>query len=277
MTPLPPVHTAHLFPELHEELIHLLRGLSPEDWERPATPRWRVRDVAAHLLDGDVRRLSAGRDGVALRPDVPIKGYDDLVSWINWLNAEWVAVARRMSPAVLITLLEATGPQVSAYLASLDADAPALYPVGWAGEEVSRNWMDVGRELTERWHHQQQIRDAVGRPGLTDARWMRPVLALSMRALPRAYAGVQRPEGAAVVFQIDGDGGGWWSLRRRDGTWALHEDGAADAACMVRMDTDTAWRVLLHALPADRARGRLAVEGDAALAQPFLDARAVMV
>jgi hypothetical protein len=124
-----------------------------------------VRDVAAHLLDGDVRRLSAGRDGVALRPDVPIASWDDLVGWLNWLNAEWVGVARRMSPAVLVSLLEATGPQVAAFLASLDADAPALYPVGWAGEDVSPNWMDVGREFTERWHHQQQIRDAVGQPG----------------------------------------------------------------------------------------------------------------
>jgi hypothetical protein len=43
------------------------------------------------------------------------------------------------------------------------------------------------------------------------------------------------------------------------------------------MDADTAWRVLLHALPPDRARARLAVEGDAALAEPFLHARAVMV
>ncbi|HEX6911263.1 MAG TPA: maleylpyruvate isomerase N-terminal domain-containing protein [Longimicrobium sp.] len=273
----PPVETASLFAPLHEALIRLLRGLSPEDWERPATPRWRVRDVAAHLLDGDVRRLSAGRDGVALRPDVPIHGYDDLVSWLNRLNAEWVAVARRMSPAVLVSLLEATGPQVTAFLGSLDPDGPALYPVGWAGEEVSPNWMNVGRELTERWHHQQQIRDAVGRPGLTDGPWMRPVLALSMRALPRAYAGVHAAEGRSVVFHVKGDGGGTWSLRRAGAAWALDEGGVDGAACTVRMDTDTAWRVLLHALPPDRARVRLDVNGDVALAPPFLDARAVMV
>jgi len=277
MRPLPPVHTAPLLPELNSELIRLLRGLSPADWERPATPRWRVRDVAAHLLDGDVRRLSAGRDGVALRPDVPIAGYDDLVGWLNWLNAEWVGVARRMSPAVLVSLLEATGPQVATFLASLDADTPALWPVGWAGEEVSPNWMDVGREFTERWHHQQQIRDAVGRPGLAEARWMRPVLELSIRALPRAYAGVHAAEGACVTMRVEGDGGGTWTLLRGDGAWSLREGEPADPTCVVRMDADTAWRVLLHALPPDRARGRLRIEGDAARAEPFLHARAVMV
>lgn len=277
MPPLPPVATAQLIPDLNAALVALLRDLSPEEWDRPATPRWRVRDVAAHLLDGDVRRLSAGRDGVALRPDVPIASYDDLVGWLNWLNAEWVGVARRMSPAVLITLLEATGAQVADFLASLDPEAPALYPVGWAGEDVSPNWMDVGREFTERWHHQQQIRDAVGRPGLTDARWMRPVLELSMRALPRAYAAVQVADGRALAFHVQGEGGGWWSLHRADGAWSLRDGEGDQPVCVVRMDADTAWRVLLHALPPDRARGRLTVEGDAALAEPFLNARAVMV
>lgn len=276
MPPLPPVRTAHLFPELNAELIRLLRELPDEHWDRPATPRWRVRDVAAHLLDGDVRRLSAGRDGVALRPNVPIAGYDDLVGWLNWLNAEWVGVARRMSPAVLISLLQATGPQVAEFLASLDPDAPALYPVDWAGEATSANWMDVGREFTERWHHQQQIRDAVGRPGLTGAHWMRPVLELSIRALPRAYAAVPATDGA-VAFHVEGDGGGWWSLQPGAGGWSLHEGHAERRACVVRMDTDTAWRVLLHALSPDRARERLRVEGDSALAEPFLHARAVMV
>lgn len=277
MTPLPPVETAPLFAPMHDELIRLLRGLSVDEWERRATPRWRVRDVAAHLLDGDVRRLSAGRDGVALRPDVPIAGYDDLVGWLNWMNAEWVAVARRMSPAVITSLLEVTGPQVATFLASLDGGAPALYPVGWAGEETSANWMDVGREFTERWHHQQQIRDAVGRPGLTEARWIRPVLALSMRALPRAYAGVEAPGGTSVVFQVEGEGGGAWSLHRAEGAWTLREEAQEASACTARMDADTAWRVLLHALPPDRARDRVAVEGNPALAEPFLHARAVMV
>lgn len=277
MPTLPPVNTAPLLAPLNDELIRLLRGLAPDDWDRPATPRWRVRDVAAHLLDGDVRRLSAGRDGVALRPDVPIQGHDDLVGWLNWLNAEWVGVARRMSPAVIIRLLQATGPEVADYLYSLDPDAPATWPVGWAGEDVSPNWMDVGRDYTERWHHQQQIRDAVGRPGLTGARWMRPVLALSMRALPRAYARTERADGTTVGVRVEGDGGGSWMLTRMDGAWTLSEDATSGAACTLRMDTDTAWRVLLHSLPPERALPRVAVDGDPALAQPFIHARAVMV
>ena len=61
---LTPIYTADLFPPLHAELIRLLRAISDADWARPtlATP-WMVRDVAAHLLDGDLRKLSGGRDG----------------------------------------------------------------------------------------------------------------------------------------------------------------------------------------------------------------------
>jgi hypothetical protein len=188
-----------------------------------------------------------------------------------------VGVARRMSPRVITDLLQATGPQVAAYIATLDPQAVAMHPVSWAGENVSRNWMDIGRSFTERWHHHQQIRTATGRPGITEARWMRPVLALSMRALPRAYAAAHRADGAAVVFRVEGEGGGSWSLRRADGAWTLHEDEADAPACVVRMDADTAWRVLLHALPPERARERLSVEGDPGLADPFVHARAVMV
>ena len=37
-----------------------------------------------------------------------------------------------------------------------------------AGEAVSANWFDVAREFTERWHHQQQIRLAIGGPADAD-------------------------------------------------------------------------------------------------------------
>jgi hypothetical protein len=36
----------------------LLRGLGPDDWGRPtACALWTVKDIAEHLLDGNLRRL----------------------------------------------------------------------------------------------------------------------------------------------------------------------------------------------------------------------------
>src|SRR5687767_9501737 len=184
-----PLYTTDLFAPLYRELIVLLRGLEPADWERPTVAgAWRVRDVVAHLLDGALRKVSVYRDGHALAPDRQIHSYGDLVGFINDLNAGGVSYSRRLSPRLLTDLLEMTGRWMAELVESLDPHAPALFSVAWAGESQSENWMDTGREYTEVWHHQMQIRDAVNAPGLLEGRWLYPLLDFSVRALPHAYA-----------------------------------------------------------------------------------------
>src|SRR6185295_18506880 len=93
---LAPRYVAELFAPLHEELMALLHGLEPIDWERPTVAgAWRVRDVAAHLLDGGLRKLATCRDGHLLAPDRSFRSYGDLVGFINDLNASGVAYGRR--------------------------------------------------------------------------------------------------------------------------------------------------------------------------------------
>jgi hypothetical protein len=47
-----PILTGPLFAPIHDELMSLLRGLSPQEWLAPTVAgAWTVRDVAAHLLD----------------------------------------------------------------------------------------------------------------------------------------------------------------------------------------------------------------------------------
>lgn len=274
----PPVDTAALFLPLHEELIALLHGLSPAAWDAPTVAgRWRVRDVVAHLLDTELRRIAADRDGHLSPPDREIGRYEDLVAFLNRLNADWVAAARRLSPALLVELLEFTGPRAAALYESLDANAPARFGVAWAGEDSSPSWFDVGREYTERWHHQAQIRDAVGAPELLGRRFYRPFLDISMRALPRALAKQAAPEGVSVVVTVEGEGGGLWSLVRADGAWRLLEGEAPEAAARVGLASPDAWRVFYNALPPEEARRRARVEGDERLAAAVLGTRSVMV
>ena len=195
---------------------------------------------------------------------------------INRMNAEWVAVARRMSPRVLIELLEVTGPMVVELFRSIDPHAPAHWSVAWAGEATSEHWFDVGRDYTERWLHQQQIRDAVGAPPLAGQEWLQPVLALFVRALPMAYRAVDRPEGTAVLVEIEGSAGGAWTLRREAGAWRLlaGRDSAPEAT--VTMSDDTAWRLFSKGLPGNAGRGRVRVAGDQVLGEAALGALAVM-
>ncbi len=100
---------------------------------------------------------------------------------------------RRVSPRLLMDILDLAEPQLHAYFASLDPQAPATIGVAWAGEERSLNWFDLGREYTERWLHQQQIREAVGAPGLSQRRWLHPTLDIFVRALPFTYGPVEAP------------------------------------------------------------------------------------
>lgn len=276
MEALGPLDAGGLLAPLHAELMACLHALSPQDWEKPTVaPAWRVRDVAAHLLDGMLRRLSAGRDGHLPAPDRPIAGYGDLVKLLNDLNASWVAVARRFSPRVLTELLAVTGPAAAEHLASLPPHGPAIFAVSWAGEERSEAWMDVGREYTEWWHHQMQIRDAVkAPPRLLENRWFSPLLELSLFVLPHSYRALEAPAGSTLVLRV---GSAAYSLVRGDGAWRVFRGAPTGATTTVRMDADAAWRLLYNALPPEAAASRLSIAGDASLAAPLLRARSVMV
>ncbi len=278
MNPVEPIFVTDIFAELHDELIALLRHLPEADWRKPTVAGdWRVSDVAAHLLDSDIRRLSYQRDRwPQVPPETPIESYRDLVGFLNQINADWIKAMKRVSPPTLVDFLAITGPQVAALFRSLDPFGPALFGVAWAGEEASPNWFDIAREYTEKWHHQQQIRDAVEAPGLTTRRWLFPVLATFLRGLPHTYRETEADDGTRVVFTITGEAGGQWVLSRENGGWKLYAGDCDAAVCNVCLDQDTAWRLLTKGLSRDEAVARVEFIGDERLGQPILGMLAVM-
>jgi uncharacterized protein (TIGR03083 family) len=272
-----PVNLVELFPGLHLELTSLLRGLKAEEWSRPtACALWSVKDIVAHLLDTAFRRLSFGRDGVDAAPDQAIASYGDLIGYLNRLNAEWVAAARRLSPRLLIELLDQVEPELHAFFRSLDPQAPAAFGVAWAGEDTSPNWFDIGREYTERWLHQQQIREAVRAPGLSGRTWLHPALDIFMRALPFTYRKVEAPAGRSLRVEIRGEAGGVWTLVRSLADWGLFVGSDARAAARVSLDQEAAWKLFSKGLSPEEAQQRIKIEGDLALGQPVLGSLAVM-
>jgi len=278
LRPLSRVVTAPLFPGLHRHLVELLRGLAPPDWERPTVAgAWAVRDVVAHLVDVQARRLSARRDGHVPPPDRELYGYADLVAYLDGLNASWVVAARRLSPGLLVDFLETVGPPFARLMSELDPDGRAPFPVAWAGEEESKNWFDIGRDYTELWHHQAQVRAAVGVPLLNGRGWLGPVLSLAVRALPRTLRDALPSEGRGVVLHVRGEAGGAWSAVAEDGWWVVYEGDAAAATARVTLDDDLAWRLFFNALAEEDAHGRVEVTGDRELTDAVLRMRSVMV
>lgn len=277
---LGPVSAVGPIREIDAELETLLANLGDDAWRRPAVKDWRVRDVAAHLLDTNLRRLSLDRDGHQPEGVAPPEDPESFQSWVeflNRLNADWTRAAQRLSPSVILDLLRTTNTQVSSYFETLDPEAPASFGVQWALPSESKVWLDVAREYTEKWHHQQQIRDAVGQPVLEAPHLLRPLIETLLRAVPRAYDGVAAAHGASVlIVTTDLDGGAW--LARNDGDrWNLYE-GADDATATasVRMTAERMWRFLMKQTPREDARAESETSGSLELVEPLFEAVAVM-
>ncbi len=267
-----PVDVLHLFPEERVALLRLLSRLTPEEWATPtACAGWSVHDVAAHILGGDLANISTRRDGFQGVPGAP---GEDLVSFINRFNDEWVRAARRLSPEVIVDLLGFSGPQLFTYFATLDLEARDG-SVSWAGLDPAPVWLDVAREYTERWMHQQHIRDALDKPGLTDTRFMAPVLATFVYALPHTFRDTVAPHGTVVQVHIDGEAGGDWAVVREE-AWTLYSGQAEKPDATIRMDRSVAWRVFTKGLTPQEAEQAVSIEGDKELGRRVLYAVAII-
>jgi uncharacterized protein (TIGR03083 family) len=271
-----PILCAHLMRRVDEKLIDLLSSLTPPEWNlQTVAPLWKVRDVAAHLLDTALRKLSIVRDSWYVE-QVNIRSPEDLIAFINRLNREGVTVYRRLSPKVLIDMMKEACEQSARFHESLDPFAPAAFAVSWAGEEKSLNWFDTARELTERWHHQQQIRLATNRPGIMTPELYHPVLDCFVRGLPHLYRDVDAPDGTLLVLEISGECGGRWFLRKGPSGWGFVKPSDEKPASRVTIPQELAWRVFTKGIDPESARAQIAVEGNRDLGEKVLQLTAIV-
>ncbi len=275
MKSLAPVIVVDLFPAERRELLSFLSQLNELEWHKPTVcTGWTVKDIALHLLGDDISKLSRGRDNfdylAATNPQRSIDSWDELVAYLNEMNALWVEATRRMSSHLLCELLEFTGAEIYQYFRSLDLYATGN-AVSWAGPEPAPVWLDVAREYTERWLHQQQMRDAVMRPGLKERRFFAPVLETFIRALPHTFRDVAADEGTLVQLTISGAASGQWFLLRENARWVLGEEASTDPDASVSIDQEDAWRLFTKGISKDQAVERVLIEGNRDLALKVLD------
>ena len=266
LTPPEPILIADRFPALLDSLLDLLTDLTPEEWQRPTVAAgWSVKDMAGHLLGDEINILSGQRDRYH-EPAPDLSQWEALVAFINQRNGVWVEAARRISPALLCQLLRETGQQANAFFATLDPFATGG-PVDWAGSEPAPVWLDLAREFTERWHHQQHIRDALNRPGSTQPYFLAPVLAAFVRALPHTYRDFPAPDGTFITLHISGPAGSVWTVARESGRWVLYAGEPPRAAdARLSLPEDSAWRLFTRGINADQALAAVQITGDRRLA-----------
>ncbi len=270
-----PILIADRIPALDQKLVELLENLSPEDWKKQTiVPKWKLEDVVLHLLDGNIRILSIQRDGYFGDPPGSINSYDDLLAYLNQLNADWIRAAKRMSPKLVIELLKQTNKEITDYLTTIDLFAPALFSVAWAGEETSANWFHWAREYTEKWHHQQQIRLALGKEKeLYKREWYHPHLETSMRALPHHYRNFPGKKDEVLSFEITGEAGGIWHLYHDGNKW-IQVENIKVTENLITIEGEIAWRLFTKGIKKEETI--IKIQGNKLAGEYLLSMLAVM-
>ncbi|WP_194976365.1 maleylpyruvate isomerase N-terminal domain-containing protein [Aquiflexum lacus] len=271
------IEVVALIPELDHMLFKLLDGLSAEDWDKQTiAPKWKVKDIAVHLLDGNLRTLSMLRDGYYGEKPETVNSYGDLVNFLNGLNADWVKATKRLSPKVIIELLKTSGKEYCDFLATLNPDDKAEFSVAWAGENESKNWFHIAREYTEKWHHQQQIRLAVGEEKeLLEEKWYLPYLDTSVRALPHHYRHVEGKDKDLIKFTFLGKKEKSWFLCYDNG-WELLASTNLEPISQVKIKDKYAWKIFTKGVMREEAIANSEIIGDKKLGEKIFDMIAVM-
>jgi uncharacterized protein (TIGR03083 family) len=140
----------------------LLGSLDEAQWDTPTSlPGWTVRDVAAHLIGTE--SMLAGEEAPGGEADADAERPPHVKNDIGAFNERWVEGLRDQAPAaVLERFRRITSARLEALrsMSQADFDAPSWTPVGQA---TYGRFMQI--RVFDCWLHEQDIRDAVARPG----------------------------------------------------------------------------------------------------------------
>jgi len=181
----------------------LLAELDDEDWRLPtALPGWDVQANVAHIIGTE--SMLAGVPTPTT--DVDVTGLAHVRNDIGGVNEPWVLALAARTPAEVRDELRAIGERRAAALEAMsqeDWDAEGFTP---AGLDTYGRFMRI--RVFDCWMHEQDIRDAVGRPGHLDG----PAVELALDEMVTAMGFVVgkragAPDGARVTISIDGEAG----------------------------------------------------------------------
>jgi uncharacterized protein (TIGR03083 family) len=157
---IPKERTVAALGEVWASLGELLGGLSDDEWRRPSPlPGWSVQDNVAHIVGTEA--MLAGEPGPSIEIDREANAH--VRNDIGAFNEQWVESLRAVpSNEVLSRFRELTGARLAALEAMSEEDwnAESFTP---AGKDTYGRFMQI--RVFDCWLHEQDIRDAVGRPG----------------------------------------------------------------------------------------------------------------
>jgi uncharacterized protein (TIGR03083 family) len=182
-----------------DSLVALAGELAPGDWDQPTDcPGWSVRDCYAHIIGTESLLLGQETPKVDLPESLP-----HVHNELGRANEAWVVAFREHSAGELIADLGGVVMERRAVLRTMDQEAfdqPSWTP---AGEDTYGRLMRV--RVMDQWMHEQDIREAAGRPGHLEG--LAPEVALDELAAALGYVvgkKAEAPPGTSVRFDLKG-------------------------------------------------------------------------
>jgi uncharacterized protein (TIGR03083 family) len=157
---IPRERTVAALGEVWASLDDLLASLSDDEWLRPSPlPGWSVQDNVSHIVGTEAMLSGEAGPNVEIDREATTHVRND----IGAFNEQWVEALRAESPSEVLARFRAL---TSARLATLEAmtdeewNTESFTP---AGKDTYGRFMQI--RVFDCWLHEQDIRDALGRPG----------------------------------------------------------------------------------------------------------------
>jgi uncharacterized protein (TIGR03083 family) len=266
--------TVEALGEVWASLGELLASLTDEQWELPSPlPGWSVKDNVAHIIGTEA--MLAGEPAPAVEIDRSLAPH--VRNDIGAFNEQWIESFRSTPPnEVLSRFTELTGARLAALeqLSQEEWDAESFTP---AGKDTYGRFMQI--RVFDCWLHEQDIRDAVGKPGHENGLAVEVVLdemATALGFVVGKKAGATA--GQSVTFALT-DGG---AVVR-----SIHVDVAERASVVaalpgpatvtLTMPVGVMTRRCAGRVPADALLDEVVIDGDLALASSVLDNQAYTI
>jgi len=271
----PPARYSELFAIERARLVDLLRNVGGQEWSRPSPcPGWTVLGLCTHLVGDDLSILARHRDDHAGTIPPPGASEPEFIVWLDDLQNAWVKAAGRLSPRLVIDLLEWAGPQIVDYFRDQDSRSRSAH-VSWAATDSVPVWLDQARELSEFWIHRQQLRHALGQESDVRTDLLGPILEGLRWAYPFRLAEVRAEPGDSVSIEVSGPSSALWHLVSGSNGWEFQASPGSRLVATLAVTTEQAWRLLTNNLPPIQQR-ELAISGDEPVVEVLRRTRAIV-
>lgn len=262
---IPKDRTVDALASVWSSTSQLLGTLTDEQWSAPtALPGWDVSAVVAHVIGTEDMLEGNPVPEVDLDEDATGHVRND----IGAANERWIRSMAELPPAELLERFDATTARRLAALREMtqgEWDAESFTP---AGRDTFGRFMQI--RVFDSWIHEQDIREAVGRPGHGAGQAVVVTLdeiATALGFVIGKRAGV--PSGRSLTFELTGSSGRRFHVEVADRAAVVPAlDGPADVTISLGVVPFT--RLCAGRATIDDLRDQVSLKGDADLGEQVL-------